>query len=297
MATYPGKDTKELSTVETMISAILLNMKHSTSVLLFLSCIAFIVVYGFLCVVVRIRVKEMLFPKITYVGVPVYTELEVKHATLDAEGIAVHALWRNKGTTDVVLFFHGNGSTIESDSTITTVLEPLGYSYMLVDYPGYGQSANVQPTEENVFASAQALYDYAIAQGYTADHIVIFGYSLGGAAAIDLSSHVNERATIIMSTFTSTHDVARTFYPQLPIQYFASNQFTSREKIGSIDSRLLLIHGEQDGLLSVDFGRQLFATAAEPKELWISPTANHDSIVEEISTEESLQRIRTFISR
>jgi pimeloyl-ACP methyl ester carboxylesterase len=126
---------------------------------------------------------------------------------------------------------------------------------------------------------------------------VIFGYSLGGAVALDLASRVDEKATIAMSTFSSTHDAAHDIYPWLPTQLFTPNQFVSTNAVQSLNSPLLLIHAERDQVLNADFSKELYAAASEPKELWLIPDANHQTIVETISTEESLQRIRAFITQ
>jgi fermentation-respiration switch protein FrsA (DUF1100 family) len=38
---------------------------------------------------------------------------------------------------------------------------------------------------------------------------------------------------------------------------------------------ILIITGEGDKLISAETGQKLFAAAGEPKELWISPGADH----------------------
>ncbi|MEN9724357.1 MAG: hypothetical protein RJB38_2343, partial [Pseudomonadota bacterium] len=38
---------------------------------------------------------------------------------------------------------------------------------------------------------------------------------------------------------------------------------------------LLVIHGEKDPVIPVQFGRRIFELAKEPKELWLIPNGQH----------------------
>jgi len=55
---------------------------------------------------------------------------------------------------------------------------------------------------------------------------------------------------------------------------------------------LLIVHGDQDGYFPVDHGRQLFASARDPKELWIVPGFGH---AESGATPALLERISGWV--
>ena len=59
------------------------------------------------------------------------------------------------------------------------------------------------------------------------------------------------------------------------------DQFKSIDFIAAVVAPLLVIHGDQDRLIPVDFGKRLFAAANQPKELDVVEGFGHDVLFEE----------------
>ena len=81
--------------------------------------------------------------------------------------------------------------------------------------------------------------------------------------------------------YTSTVEVAAKIYWWLPVHVLMKDQFKSIDFIAAVVAPLLIIHGEQDSLIPVEFGKRLFAAANQPKELEIVPGFGHDVLFEE----------------
>jgi hypothetical protein len=81
-----------------------------------------------------------------------------------------------------------------------------------------------------------------------------------------------------MSTFTGLRDAAGAVYPFLP-KPFVPDAFPSLRRIGSLRCPVLIMHGDNDELLPVRMGRELFAAAPEPKRLHIYPGAGHNDLI------------------
>lgn len=112
--------------------------------------------------------------------------------------------------TPVILFLHGNNSTIGKDPGRIKRMHECGH-VLLFDYRGYGKSFGaIEPSENKVNEDAEAAWDYLTEElGIAPSRIVIYGHSLGGAIAIELASHHREAAGLITeSTFTSSLEMA-----------------------------------------------------------------------------------------
>ena len=81
---------------------------------------------------------------------------------------------------------------------------------------------------------------------------------------------------VLESPYTSIPSVAAHHYWYIPVAYLVRDKFDSLSRIGEIDAPLLVIHGELDRVVPVEFGRELFAAAREPKTWRGFAQAGHD---------------------
>ena len=160
----------------------------------------------------------------------------------------------------------------------------------MIDYRGYGRSAG-RPTEKGRYADAAAGYEYLLRMRYLADDIVVHGESLGTAVAVDLASHRQCGALVLESAFTSAKDVARTVLPVIGPMLIWS--FDSRSKIGRVRAPVLFIHGDEDEIVPLSVGQNLFQAAREPKSFWTVPGAGHNDLVETAGANYG-HRLRSF---
>lgn len=174
----------------------------------------------------------------------------------------------NPDTRPWVIFFHGNGAPISSRLNILHYerLRSLGMNVAAPEYRGYGGTPGV-PTEAGVEADGRAAYDYLRAElGVPADRIVIYGWSLGSAVAVDLASHVPAAAVVLEGAPASLVDIGQLRYPYIPIRLLMRNPFESIRKISNVHAPLLFLHSPEDEVVPIDDGRRLFAAARDPKE-------------------------------
>jgi pimeloyl-ACP methyl ester carboxylesterase len=93
-----------------------------------------------------------------------------------------------------------------------TLANRLNCNIFSYDYSGFGESSG-QPTEENVYADADAAWDVITQKyGLTQDQIILYGQSLGTATSIYLANKHRVKGVILHSPFLS---IARIFLPRL----------------------------------------------------------------------------------
>jgi fermentation-respiration switch protein FrsA (DUF1100 family) len=166
-----------------------------------------------------------------------------------------------------VLYLHGNASTVASRMSVKhfTRLRDLGLNVLAPEYHGYNGLPGV-PSEATVAADARAGYDYLrTTERVPADRLVIFGWSLGAAIAVDLASRVEARAVILEGAPASIVDIGQSRYPMFPVRMIIRNPFRAIDRVGGIRAPLLFLHSREDTVIPFEQGRQLFAAAPSPK--------------------------------
>lgn len=178
-----------------------------------------------------------------------------------------------------LLYLHGNDRNISANLEHAQRLHDFGYNVLLPDYRGYGNSSGGQPSEAGVYQDAEASWQYLVGQrGIRPGQLFIYGHSLGGAIAIELALHHPEAAGLITEgTFTSIADMGKRRYPLLPVDWLLNQRFDSLQMISRIRIPVLLIHGTWDRVVPVQMAQQLYAAAAQPKQLVLIPGGEHEN--------------------
>lgn len=167
-----------------------------------------------------------------------------------------------------LLYFHGNGGCIGNPGyqEAWSMLRRLGIGIFPVDYEGYGESGG-RPSEKNFYRDADAAYAYLRDTLHVpASRIIIYGFSLGSAVAVDLAARVPARALVVEGALLSVADLGEGAYPFLPVRRLVRNRFASVEKIARVGMPKLFIHSREDEQIPFAHGRRLFDLAREPKE-------------------------------
>jgi fermentation-respiration switch protein FrsA (DUF1100 family) len=222
--------------------------------------------------------KMIFFPTsaLTYTPADVGLHYEDVHIQT-SDGVALHGwLVPCAGAKATLLFFHGNAGNIGDRVENVKRLHDLGLQVFILDYRGYGRSEG-RPSERGLYEDAQAAYAHlASRDDVDPERIAIFGRSLGGAVAVDLSSRVPCWRLILESTFSSAPDMAARMIPFLPMGRLITERFESKSKIDKVSAPLLQFHGTQDEIVPYALGERLFQAAREPKEFVPIRGATHN---------------------
>lgn len=167
-----------------------------------------------------------------------------------------------------VIYLHGNDANIATRMNILHYdqLADLGLNVLAPEYRGFAGLKGV-PTEEGLSRDARAAYDYLRQHlGAEPRRIVIYGWSLGSAVAVNLASQVDEAAVILEGAPASIVAIGQQRYPFFPIRYLIRNPFESIARIAQVKSPLLFLHSPEDTVIPIAEGRRLFEAAPPPKQ-------------------------------
>jgi uncharacterized protein len=195
-----------------------------------------------------------------------YEQIDIPR-TDGARQIAWSMKQRDHAGAPWLLFLHGNAATIASRVNIAryTGLHAFGLNVLAPEYRGYAGLPGT-PTEAGLNEDARVAYDYLRERvRVPPQRIVIYGWSLGSAVAVDLASRVPSGAVILEGAPASVVAVGQLEYPYFPIRLLMRNPFESIRKIGRITAPLLFIHSPEDAVIPIAEGRRLFDAAVAPK--------------------------------
>jgi uncharacterized protein len=204
-------------------------------------------------------------------GLPQAQEVTVE--TADGERVI---LWHipPQGDKPVILYFHGNGGSLAWRNDRFRRLTAGGAGLVALSYRGFGGSSG-SPTEAGLKQDAAAAYAFAVSR-YAPDRIVLWGESLGTNLAIAVAAEQAVARVVLESPHTSVADVAASIYWFVPARLLISDPFRSDLIVGKITRPVLVLHGEQDGLIPIRFAERLYEMINAPKQFIRLPGSQHN---------------------
>lgn len=210
------------------------------------------------------------------------------------------------GSGGLVVYFHGNAEDIGMTSPrLCRVAASLGLHAMAVEYPGYGPAVpddhrdydkasssssfvrRAAPSEQGAHAAARAAVLYALERRWikSADDIVLWGTSLGGAVATRLAADMSRAgnapgALVVASTFATARDAARDLVGGPWWRAVGRNVFATTDHVPDVACPVLLLHGAADEVIPVRHA-SLLASACAPGAWWrlaVVPSGSHNDL-------------------
>ena len=197
-------------------------------------------------------------------------------------GIRGHLINQSAPT---ILFFHGNGEIGPEYDDIAQVYNQKNINFIIADFRGYGFSSGV-PNVENTQSDAHIILDYVIkhlkTQKYSSP-LFLMGRSLGSVSVLELSKrYPNDFAGLIIESGISTEEPLFMLIGTTAEQAGFKKEmgFQNDEKIKNYGGPLLVIHAEQDHIVSFSQGELLYTLCpSNNKKLLPIPNANHNNIL------------------
>lgn len=189
-----------------------------------------------------------------------------------ADGLELDAWYLPSGPTTVIVF-PGNAGNRAARAPLARGLAERGMSVLLVEYRGYGDNPG-SPSEAGLLSDARAAAAWVDEHG-GADGVVYLGESLGGGVAVGLATERRPDALILRSPFPSLAVVARQHYGPVP-DAVLRDRYPVAAQIATIDAPVLVVMGEDDGIVPASLSREVYEAASEPKRIVTIAGAGHN---------------------
>ncbi len=216
-------------------------------------------------------------PDIDRLGVPGLREVELK----TRDGLTQKHWYipaRNPSAPTVVVF-HGNAGQLADRVPKFQFFADAGYGVFFVGYRGYSGNAG-SPTQSDLVKDAGGVLDWLEAEGISPERTVLYGESLGSGVVVQTASERQVAAMVLEAPFTSVADVAQSHYWYLPARWLLLDKWNSLARADQLQVPVLVLHGEQDQVTNVRFGRRLLDAIEAPKEGIFVPEAGHNDLYE-----------------
>lgn len=171
-----------------------------------------------------------------------------------------------------LLWSHGNAEDIGYLHQRFESFHARGYGILAYDYPGYGISDG-SPTEQGCYNTAAVAWTHLTSTlQVKPDQILIYGQSVGSGPACWLAERESCAGLVLVSPLTSA------FRAVTRIPIFPGDQYPNIKRIREIQTPLLVIHGNQDRVVSQWNGKKLYELHSGPKQFFDVTDAGHNDL-------------------
>lgn len=155
-----------------------------------------------------------------------------------------------RGEGEILVFFHGNGGNRDTAAARAEPLRSGGRGLLIADYRGYsGNPGN--PSERGLIMDGEAFLDHA-RRLHPKAKIYLFGWSMGGAVALQLAARHRVDGVVTLGTFARLADVAPAF-----TRPFLPDRFDNLALIARVQAPVFLFHGTEDRIVPFEHAAQL----------------------------------------
>ncbi len=177
-----------------------------------------------------------------------------------------------------ILFFHGNFGDVSGWGTYGADFAALRYDFYIFDYPGYGKSDGKISSQQQLFASADAMSRYVLAQ-HSPRKLAMIGYSIGSGIAAQQAAKWDAARLILLAPYFSFERLAHEkalFVPKFLIRYkIPTAEFLQAAR----GTQITLIHGAADELIPVHHCRDLAGSLKAGDLFYEIPDARHNGLL------------------
>lgn len=230
----------------------------------------------------------MFVPKALLIGNPSNFNLKYDNLNIrldDKNKIHGWYIYADKPTKKTIIYLHGTKGNLSTYLKEISKLHKTGANILAFDYRGFGQSKGMETIEHSI-EDAVTVYDYLIENKKLAPQdISLFGFSFGGAVALELALKRKVSAILLESTFLDLCKISIKKCTCIVAPLVSKKLLTSGKNIKKITVPIIISYASQDQVIPVDHSKQLYKKANNPKYLYEIKGAKHQNISEYVTPE------------
>lgn len=209
-------------------------------------------------------------------------------------------------TDTVIMYCHGNRDHMDFYWPRAKLLANTGgknrFGVLMIDYRGFGLSEG-SPTENGMYADVDAALKWLKAKGLSNSRLVMYGFSLGTAAATKLTAEprsLRPAKLMLEAPFANAETMVQDASGlAMPGAFFTDLKINNAVEIRSVQQPFFWIHGIADDFLSITtHGEVVYANyGGTYKEAHRIPGAGHSTIPATMGFSAYSEAVKTFITQ
>jgi hypothetical protein len=187
----------------------------------------------------------------------------------------------------VAVFYHGNASSACDMHFLDQAFSPSGYSYILVEFPGYAQTKG-KPTQKSLYQTVRKVNNFVEEEGYSS--VALVGQSIGTGLASEHSRLLPGSHLVLISPFEKFSSLIQEKIKIYPANWILRDQFNNLPGAQAAQS-VLIIHGKKDRLIPPHHAQSLFKKIENSnKKLLLVENSHHNDIFRFPQTHSKLRK-------
>jgi len=169
----------------------------------------------------------------------------------------IHVLWFQNPDPPkgLVLYCHGNASTVDSWNPTLAFLQKQDYQLITFDYRGYGKSTGHR-NQENLYRDAEEVYQWVRKQAPNLP-LVLYGRSMGSTFASRIAARFPAEYLILETPFSGMKRLFYSYYPFFPKVFRFRYTFPTHRYIQEVQIPMLILQGTKDRIVPFRNAMQL----------------------------------------
>ena len=181
----------------------------------------------------------------------------------------------------------GNGSIALDFSDLPEQAGLKRDAFVFFDYPGYGAcegKPDPKAIRESLAVAGPLITERCqLPAGSLASRGIVWGHSLGAAAALIAAEEYGIRKAVLLSAFTSTMDMTKVMLG-VPLGFLVTHRFDNRARLASLIQRgghAWILHGTADEVIPVALGHALARSGGAAVSWQEIPGASHNNLMQQ----------------
>lgn len=205
----------------------------------------------------------------------------IDYRSEDGQPLFAYLVEPPENARGLIISFHGNADLAAwTVPWAAEVARRTGWRVLVPEYRGYGGLPGT-PDYPASQRDARATYRLAREQLKVDERrVVLHGHSLGSAVAAELASEHAPAVLVLEAPFTSARDMARRMMLPLAAAWSLAGRvhFDTRARVAELAIPTWVAHGARDGVIPVQMGRSVHASARVPGDLLVVTDAGHNDL-------------------
>lgn len=235
---------------------------------LLLFVVAIVLTYASLCGLLYALQRDVLYHPSPLLFEPDTPAISIRGATGVLHGWVV-----NPGQQKAVIYFGGNGESVERDVDFFRAILP-NESIYLVPYRGYGPNTG-EPSEAGIEADALTIFDFVHSRH---GQIALFGRSLGSGVATYVAARRPIAKLVLATPYDSILNIARDRYGIFPVSMLLRDRYESWRYADAIETPVLVLLGANDEIIPRAHSDALIAHFRVKPLVVVIPRAGHNNL-------------------